>query len=74
MDLFSDSKKPLIYAILIYAISVILLYTFKPEICFTKIENAKCWGIGKDKTMFPVYLISSGISIMTLFIGSIYFS
>ena len=74
MDLFSDSKKPLIYAIIIYTISVILLYTFKPELCFTKNEKVKCWGIGNDKTMFPIYLLASGISVMTLFVGSIYFS
>ena len=74
MDLFSDSKKPLMYAIIMYAMAVVLLYTFKPEMCFTKDEKAKCWGIGSDKTMFPIYLIASGASIMTLFIGSIYFS
>lgn len=61
-----EDKKQLFYAIFVYIFSLIILWIGKPSMCF-KDGKIKQWGVGKDKTMYPVFIVSLSISIISLF-------
>lgn len=59
--------RPLSYTLIVYLFSLYILFMLKPLLCFTKDNKMKSWGIGKNKTLFPIYIISMIISIILLF-------
>lgn len=62
-----EEKKELFYGIFIYIFSLIILWIGKPSLCFNNKGKIKKWGIGEDKTMYPIFIISLSISIISLF-------
>jgi hypothetical protein len=65
--MFND-KKELFYGIFIYIFSLIILWIAKPSLCFNEEGKVKNWGVGKNKTMYPIFIISLSISIISLFL------
>ena len=63
-----EEKRELFYGIFIYIFSLIILWIAKPSMCFNKEGKIKQWGVGKDKTMYPIFIISLSISIISLFL------
>jgi hypothetical protein len=60
-----SNKRPILISALIYILIIYILYEIKPEQLFIN-GKAKQFGVGKDKTLFPIYIISLIISIFSL--------
>lgn len=73
-SLFSGNRVALSYSLIIYAFTLFVLFNIKPEFAFKEDGEMKQWGIGEDKTMFPIYVIAVIISIISLFILTIKYS
>ena len=70
-SLLRGERTALSYALIVYAFTLFVLFHIKPSFAYTKEGDMKEWGIGEEKSMFPVYVISMIISIVSLFILSI---
>ena len=63
----SGNRKELSYSLIIYIFSLFVLFSIKPSFAYNDKKEMKGWGIGEDKTIFPIYIISIIISILSLF-------
>ena len=57
-----DSKLQTV--LVIFLIINALIYYYKPEICFNNDGSFKAFGSGKDKTIFPFWLITLFTSLL----------
>jgi|TARA_B100001094_G_C18008489_1_gene708882 hypothetical protein len=55
MIVIDDNLKKIL---LIYLIGCLILFKMKPEIMFEKDGNFKPFGVGKDKTIAPYWLVT----------------
>lgn len=72
-SILQGERQALSYALIIYIFSLFILLILKPEISYEG-DKAKMWGIGQNKTLFPIYILSMIISILSLFIMTIIFT
>lgn len=56
-----------IYSLLFYVLLMILVFVSKPAIMFDKNGHIKPFGIGDDKTMFSLGVITSVIAILSFY-------
>ena len=73
-SLLRGERQALTNSLMVYIFSLFILFIVKPEWCFDEDQKLKEWGIGKDKTMFPVFVIAMIISILALFLMTIIYS
>jgi hypothetical protein len=59
-----DDKTEISYAILLYIFIIILSFSCKPPMFFNEDGKMKLWGIGEEKTLFPIFIIALIISIL----------
>ena len=59
------NKRPILISVIIYLMINYILFELKPSQLFIN-NKMKQFGIGKNKTLFPVYGISLIISIFSL--------
>ena len=71
--MFYLESSPLYYSITIYIVMNIILFTLKPKIFFSDVGVAKGWGVGEEKVLFPSFIISLILSIISFFVMSLYF-
>lgn len=57
-----DSKLQTVLVIFI-GINIVLFY-YKPSICFDENDNFKSFGSGNNKTLFPFWMITLSISLL----------
>jgi hypothetical protein len=50
-----SNKRPIIISILVYLLVSYAMYQIKPSQLFIN-GKVKSFGIGKDKTLFPIYI------------------
>ena len=62
----------LVTAIIIYLGSCYALYNFKHSKMFDESGNFKTFGLGKDETVFPYWLVISIIGLTSYYIITIY--
>ena len=62
-----DFDENLIFAILIYLGSCYFLYQLKHEKMFDKEGQFKCFGLNKDETTFPFWLITTMIGLFSYY-------
>ena len=60
--------KNLITSIIIYLSSCAIFYNYKPEKMFDEDKNFKSFGLNKDETIFPFWLITSLIGISSYYL------
>lgn len=58
----------IIYSVLFYILSMILLVVSKPGIMFEKNGEFKSFGIGTDKTMFSFGVFSALLAVISFYI------
>ena len=73
-SLFNGNRKALSYSLIIYIFSLFVLFNIKPSFSFNEEGEMKEWGIGDKKTMFPIYIVSIIVSILSLFFLTIVYS
>ena len=73
-SLLKGDRKALSYSLIIYAFVLFILFNIKPVFSFNEDGEMKQWGIGNEKTMFPVYIVAMIISIISLFMMTIMYS
>lgn len=56
-----------IYSLLFYVLLMVLVFVSKPSIMFEKNGDIKAFGIGDDKTMFSLGVITSVIAILSFY-------
>ena len=62
------------YPLILYALVLFVLFNIKPSFSFNNDGSLKEWGIGNDKTMFPVFIIAMIICVPALFLMTIMYS
>ena len=62
-----DFDSNLVLAILIYLGSCFVLYNYKHENIFDESGNFKSFGLSKDETVFPYWLVTSMIGISSYY-------
>jgi hypothetical protein len=73
-SLLRGERIALSYALILYAFTLFVLFTLKPSYAYKEDGNMKVWGIGDNKTMFPIYIVAMIISIIGLFVLNIIYS
>ena len=73
-SVLKGERKALSYSLVLYALVLFVLFNIKPSFSFNEEGEMKQWGIGKEKTMFPVYVVAMLISIVGLCFMSIMYS
>ena len=73
-SLLRGERQALTNSLMIYIFSLFALFIAKPSFCFNEDGKLKEWGIGNDKTMFPAFIVSMIISIISLFMMTIIYS
>ena len=73
-SLLKGERKALSYSLILYALVLFVLFNVKPSFSFNEEGEMKQWGIGTEKTMFPVYVVAMLISIVGLCFMSIMYS
>ena len=68
------NRRALSYSLILYALTLFVLFNVKPSFSFNEDGSMKEWGIGEEKTMFPVYVVAMLISIVGLFMMTIMYS
>ena len=63
-----SNKRPLFTSIIIYFFIIFILFQIKLPYFFSDDNELKEWGIGENKILFPIYIVSLIVSIFTLFI------
>ena len=72
-SLFTGDRIALTHSLIIYAFALFVLFNMKPEFAF-KDGEMKQWGIGEEKTMFPIYIVAMIVSVISLFVLTIKYS
>lgn len=57
-----------IYSVLFYLLLMILIYVSKPPILFDEKGNVKIFGVGDDKTMFSLGVLTVVIAVLSFYI------
>ena len=57
-----------IITLVIYLISCYILYTLKHPKMFDEEGNFKCFGLNKNETIFPFWLVTTMIGLFTYYI------
>lgn len=57
-----------IYSVLFYLLLMILIYVSKPSILFDEKGNIRFFGIGDDKTMFSLGVLTVVIAVVSFYI------
>ena len=73
-SLFRGERTALSYSLILYAFTLFVLFNVKPQFAFKEDGEMKEWGIGENKTMFPIYIVAMIISIVSLFFLTIIYS
>ena len=73
-SLLRGQRQALTNSLMVYIFSLFVLFIVKPDCCFDEEQKLKEWGIGKNKTMFPVFVIAMIVSIISLFLMTIMYS
>ena len=73
-SLFRGERIALSYALILYAFTLFVLFTVKPAYAYKEDGDMKDWGIGDNKTMFPIYIVSMIVSVIGLFVLNIIYS
>ena len=63
---------PLTSAVLLYLLLISFIIYKKPRLAFTSNGNIKKFGIGKKKTIYPLWLIVIMISVVSYYVISIF--
>jgi len=63
-----DMDEKLIMAILIYLGSCYILYGFKHPKMFDEKGNFKCFGLSKNETVFPFWLVTTMIGLISYYL------
>ena len=63
---FTDNT--LILTIAIYLCSCYVLYNMKPKIMFSENNDFLCFGLNKNETIFPYWLVTSLIGIVSYYL------
>jgi hypothetical protein len=58
----------LVYAVGIYLLSCYGLYSLKHESMFDKSGNFKCFGLHKNETVFPFWLVTTIIGLFSYYL------
>lgn len=58
----------IVYSVLFYILTMILIVTAKPSIMFEKDGNIKPFGVGYEKTMFSMGVFSVVFAILSFYI------
>lgn len=66
------NNKPLQYSIILYTLILVFFNLMKPEMIYNN-NKKKDFGIGKDKTLFPIMIQSLLLSIFVYLILNLYF-
>lgn len=67
MKQFINISSRVIYSLLFYVLLMILVFVSKPSIMFDKTGSIKQFGIGDDKTMFSLGVITSVVAIISFY-------
>ena len=59
-----EIDKKLQIVIFLYLVLLIYIYQRKPPLMFTENGEIKSFGTGKDKTILPLWLVSTSISML----------
>ena len=62
-----DFDENLIFAMIIYLGSCYLLYQMKHDKIFDEQGNFKCFGLNKDETVFPFWLVTTMIGLFAYY-------
>ena len=73
-SILRGERVALSYSLILYAFILFVLFTVKPSYAYKEDGSMKDWGIGDDKTMFPIYIVSMILSIIGLFVLNIIYS
>ena len=73
-SLLRGERQALTNSLAIYIFTLFILFIVKPDISFDEDGKLREWGISKEKTMFPVFVISLIVSIVSLFLMTIIYS
>lgn len=57
-----------VYSVLFYVLSVVLLVVSKPPIFFDRDGNIRPFGIGDDKTIFAFGVIATAMAILSFYV------
>jgi hypothetical protein len=57
-----------IYSVLFYLLLMILIYVSKPSVLFDEKGNVRIFGIGDDKTMFSLGVLTVVIAVVSFYI------
>ena len=68
------NRTALTYTLVLYALVLFVLFNVKPSFSFNKDDSLKEWGIGNDKTMFPVFIVAMLVCVPALFLMTIMYS
>ena len=73
-SLLRGGKQALTNSLGVYIFSLFILFILKPSFGFNEEGKIREWGIGDEKTMFPIYIISMIVSIVSLFFLTIMYN
>ena len=73
-SLLRGERTALSYSLIIYAFILFILSNIKPSFAYKEDGKMKKWGIGEGKTMFPIYIISMIVSVISLFFLTIMYN
>lgn len=65
------NRRPLYLSIFFYIFIIFILFQMKLSYFFNEEDKLKEWGIGENKVLFPIYIVSLIISIFLLLIFNI---
>ena len=71
--MFNLESDPLYSAIAIYIVLNMFLFALKPKMFFDTQGKSKEWGVGSDKVIFPSFIITFIISVITFFFLTLHF-
>ena len=63
-----DFDETLLTAVFLYLLSCYILYTIKHPKMFDEDCNFKCFGLGKNETVFPFWLVTTMIGLISYYL------
>ena len=73
-SVLKGERTALSYSLILYALVLFVLFNVKPSFSFNEDSSLKEWGIGDNKTMFPVFIVAMLICVPALFLMTIIYS